>query len=271
MDFPLWLFPLLFATAVVSGLVDAVAGGGGVITLPVLLSCGLPAQIALGTNKLQASFGSVSAAGHYVRHGLVNLRECTLGIVTTLIGAIAGAIAVQSIDPQLVEQLIPWLLVAILLYTLFRPTAGAQDHPPRLRTWVFFTVFGLVLGFYDGFLGPGTGSFWTISLIAVTGLNFAKATGVTKVMNATSNVVALVLFASAGKIVLSIGLTMGAGQLVGSYLGSALVVKRGARFVRPIFLSMVTVTLLHLLYVRARRVDVGENGTAAEISVSVAR
>lgn len=251
MDFPFWLYPLLFATGVVSGLVDAVAGGGGVITLPVLLSCGLPAPLALGTNKLQASFGSVSAAAHYVRHGLVSFRECHLGILTTLIGAAVGAIAVQSIDPQLIEQLIPWLLVAILLYTVLRPSAGSQDHPPRLHTSTFFTLFGLGLGFYDGFLGPGVGSFWTIALITVMGFNFARATAMTKVMNATSNVVALVLFASAGKIVLSIGLTMGAGQLVGSRLGAGLVMKRGARFVRPIFLTMVTLTLLRLLYVRA--------------------
>ncbi|RYD80601.1 MAG: hypothetical protein EOP84_11865, partial [Verrucomicrobiaceae bacterium] len=155
MEFPVWLYPLLFATGTVSGLVDSVAGGGGVITLPVLLSCGLPAPLALGTNKLQASFGSVSAAVHYVRHGLVSLKECRLGILATLIGSAVGAIAVQSIDPQLIEQLIPWLLVAILLYTVLRPNAGSQDHPPRLHPSAFFTLFGLGLGFYDGFLGPG--------------------------------------------------------------------------------------------------------------------
>jgi uncharacterized protein len=251
MDLPLWVFPLLFATGVVSGMVDAIAGGGGVITLPVLLSCGLPAPLALGTNKLQASFGSVSAAAHYVHHGLIGLRECRLGILTTLIGAAAGAVAVQSIDPQVIEQLIPWLLVAILIYTVLRPNAGAQDHPPRLNTATFFTLAGLGLGFYDGFLGPGVGSFWTIALITMMGFNFAKATGMTKVMNATSNVVALILFASAGKIILSIGLTMGAGQIIGSRLGSGMVMTRGAQFVRPIFLTMVTLTLLRLLYVRS--------------------
>ncbi len=251
MDLPLWLFPLLFATGIVAGLVDSVAGGGGIITLPVLLSCGLPAQVALGTNKLQASFGSVSAAGHYLRHGLVSIKDCRLGILTTLLGAIAGAVAVQSIAPELVEQVIPWLLVAILLYTVLRPQAGAHDHPPRLHPSVFFTLFGLGLGFYDGFLGPGVGSFWTIALVTVMGMNFARATGTTKVMNATSNVISLALFALAGNIVLSIGLTMGAGQIIGARIGSGLVMKRGARFVRPIFLVMVTLTLLRLLYVRS--------------------
>ncbi|MHA3772186.1 TSUP family transporter [Verrucomicrobiota bacterium sgz303538] len=251
MDLPPWLYPLLFATGAVSGLVDSIAGGGGVITLPVLLSCGLPAPLALGTNKLQASFGSVSAAWHYLRHGLVNLNECHLGILVTFIGAVAGTIAVQSIAPHLIEQLIPWLLVAILLYTVLRPNAGSYDHPPRLRPAAFFTLFGLGLGFYDGFIGPGVGSFWTIALITVMGFNFARATGMTKVMNATSNVVALVLFAIGGKVIFSIGLTMGAGQLLGARIGSGLVMKRGARFVRPIFLVMVTLTLLRLVYVRA--------------------
>lgn len=244
----LWHYPLLFLTGAIAGMVDSMAGGGGIITLPVLLNLGLPAPLALGTNKLQASFGSVSAAWHYARQGVVNVRECRSGIVMTLIGAGLGAATVQMLNADLLGRLIPWLLAAILLYTMLRPAVGQQDHPPRLRWSWFFTAFGLGLGFYDGFFGPGTGTFWTMAFVVVQGHNFVKATGHTKVMNATSNLAALALFLVHGSAVIAAGLTMGAGQMLGAKVGSGLVVKKGARFVRPVFLTMVSLTLARLLY-----------------------
>jgi uncharacterized membrane protein YfcA len=248
MHLPLWAYPALFLTGVVAGLVDAVAGGGGILTVPVLLNLGLPVPVALGTNKLQASFGSVVAARHFVKSGLVDLRDCRLGIVMTLIGALAGAAAVHVLDNRVLESLIPWMLAAIVVYTIVRPRVGVQDHPPRLGHTAFFASFGLGLGFYDGFFGPGTGSFWTIALVAVMGFNFAKATGMTKVMNATSNVAALAFFVAAGQVSYLAGFVMGAGQIVGARLGSGLVVSKGARFVRPIFLTMVVLVMLRLLW-----------------------
>lgn len=244
-----WAYPVLFLVGVAAGLVDAVAGGGGIITVPVLLNLGLPVPVALGTNKLQASFGSVVAAGHFVRSGLVDLRACAFGIALTLLGALAGAIAVNLVDNSLLETLVPWMLATIVVYSIVRPQVGVQDHPPRLSGRAFFSLFGLGLGFYDGFFGPGTGSFWTIALAAVMGFNFAKATALTKVMNATSNVAALALFVGAGQVNYTAGLVMGAGQVLGARLGSGLVVRKGARFVRPIFLTMVVLVMLRLLWV----------------------
>jgi uncharacterized membrane protein YfcA len=252
MGFAPWVYPLLFVTGLVAGLVDSIAGGGGLIALPVLLSLGLPVPLALGTSKLQGTFGSFSASVHYARSGLVNLRACRVGIVATFAGAVAGALAVQNTDTHLLGRLIPWLLAAIFVYTVFRPAVGVQDHPPRMRENVFFTVFGLGFGFYDGFFGPGVGSFWAITLILLLGQNFAKATAFTKVMNLTSNVAALALFAGAGLVHLGAGITMGVGQLIGARLGSGMVVRRGARFIRPIFLTVVGLTLARLWWVSYR-------------------
>ena len=229
------------------------AGGGGIITVPVLLNLGLPVPLALGTNKLQSSFGSVSAAWHYSRQGVVRIRDCGLGIGMTLLGAALGAFTVELLDSDLLAKIIPWLLGAILLYTIFRPSVGHQDHPPRWRWPWFYTAFGLGLGFYDGFFGPGTGAFWAIAFVVVQGQNFVKATGHTKVMNATSNLASLAVFLLHGSVHLGAGLTMGAGQLIGAKLGTGLVVKRGARFVRPIFLIMVTATLGRLIYLALTR------------------
>ena len=252
MEFAFWVYPLLFLTGLMAGWVDSVAGGGGLIALPMLLNLGLPVPLALGTSKLQGSCGSVAASWHYVRHGVVDLRSCRLGIAATFIGALAGALAVQQVDPHRLARLVPWLLAAIVLYTIFRPAVGEQDHPARLSRGVFFMVFGLGLGFYDGFFGPGVGSFWAIALIVVMGQNFTKATGCTKVMNATSNLASLALFAAAGLVHLGAGLAMGLGQVVGARIGSGLVVRKGACFIRPVFLTIVVLTLTRLVWVNTR-------------------
>src|SRR5512138_1497615 len=152
-----WLYPLLFLTGLAAGFVDSIAGGGGLITIPVLLSVGMPPQLALGTNKLQATFGSGSAAWHYGRAGLIDFNACKIGVLFTLIGAMMGTLFVSRLPPDLLKQTIPWLLVAIALYFVFQPKLGDADRTARLDAGVFHLIFGLGIGFYDGFLGPGTG------------------------------------------------------------------------------------------------------------------
>lgn len=248
MHYALWIYPLLFLTGCFAGTVDTIAGGGGIITLPVLLSIGMPAPFAIGTSKLQASFGSVAAAWHFVRARAIDLRSCAIGICATFFGSVAGAEMVRRLDSRFLGKLIPWLLCGIVVYAILRPDVGNKDRRSRWPAPVFFVTFGLGLGFYDGFFGPGTGSFWTISLVLVLGYNFVKATACTKVMNATSNVAALAIFLAAGRVDFFIGILMGLGQLVGARIGSHLVVTRGARFVRPVFLTMVVIVMLNVIY-----------------------
>jgi uncharacterized membrane protein YfcA len=214
-----------------------------------LLNLGLPVPLALGTNKFQTSFGSVSASRHFVRHGAVDLRACRLGMGMTLIGALLGAFAVQQVDAGVLRHVVPWLLAAILLYTLLRPAIGMDDRRPQRPATLFWIGCGLALGFYDGFFGPGTGAFWAIALVLLLGQNFTRATAFTKVMNAASNIASLALFAAAGLVHFGAGLTMAAGQIAGGRLGAGLVLTRGARFIRPVFLTMVTLTLARLLWV----------------------
>lgn len=253
MDLSIWQYVLLFAVGLVAGTVDAVAGGGGLITVPALLTLGLPVPLALGTNKFQSSFGSVSASWHFLQQRAVTLRDCRFGILMTLLGALLGAFVVQQIDSSLLKHIVPWLLAGVLGYTLLRPSLGATEHPPKIGAASFYAVFGLGLGFYDGFFGPGTGSFWAIALVLLLGQDFTRATATTKIMNATSNVASLALFAAAGLVHLGAGLAMAAGQLLGGRLGAHLVMTRGARFIRPVFLTMVTLTLARLLWVNYAR------------------
>lgn len=239
---------LLFFVGLISGLVDSIAGGGGLIALPALLFIGLPPQVALGTNKLQGTFGAFSASYNFIRKRQVNLNECVAGIVCTLIGAAAGALLVQILDPALIKPLIPILLFLVFLYTLFSRRLGYMDRKARMKPTPFYLIFGLGLGFYDGFFGPGTGSFWAFAVMVLLGFNMIKATGITKVMNFTSNIAALVLFISGGNVAYHIGFTMAAGQLIGGRIGSSLAIRNGARIIRPIFLAIVFLTIIRLLW-----------------------
>jgi hypothetical protein len=250
---PHWALGLMFVTGLAAGFVDSIAGGGGLITLPVILSLGLPPQFALGTNKLQAAFGSGSAAWHYAHAKIVSVRECGRGVVFTVIGALAGTLLVQRLDPATLKQIIPVALIAIALYVFFKPQLGAADIHPRMAPRRFYTMAGLGLGFYDGFIGPGTGTFWTMALMLGLGFNLTKATGYTKVMNLASNLTSLVFFALAGQVYLAAGIVMGVGQLLGARLGAGMVVTRGTRFIRPVFLMAVLAVTLKLLYDNYRK------------------
>jgi uncharacterized membrane protein YfcA len=244
----LWQWPLLFVTGVAAGFVDAIAGGGGLITLPVLLSFGFDPKLALGTNKLQATFGSGSAAWHYARAGTVNWRDCGRGFALTFLGSALGTLAVQQLDPLLLRRAIPVLLVVVAIYSLLRPQLGEKDVRPRMTRSTFDLTFGLLLGFYDGFFGPGTGTFWAVAFVLVLGFNLTRATGYTKVMNFGSNLASLLFFLCAGHVLLIAGLVMGLGQLLGARLGSRMVIKHGTQFIRPVFITMVLVITAKLLY-----------------------
>ncbi len=242
------LLPLLFGAAFVAGLVDAIAGGGGLITVPVLMGIGLPPQVALGTNKLQASFGSGSAMLHFVRVGTVKMSDCRTGIIWTAVGAALGVWGVQLLDATVLKQLIPWLLAAIAIYTLLSPSLGAEDSHARMKSGPFYLLFGVSIGFYDGFFGPGTGSFWTMALMMLLGYSMIRATATTKVMNFTSNFVALIFFLSVGQVRFTEGIVMGVGQFLGARVGSRLVIKRGTAFIRPVFITMVLALVGRLIY-----------------------
>ena len=247
-DLPAWAYPVLLLTGLLAGTVDAIAGGGGLISLPVLLAFGVPPPLALGTNKLQGTFGSGSASWSFARRGAVEPRECRMGIALTALGALGGAYMVRLLDPQFLGHVIPWLLAAIVAFMIFRPGLGETSRHHRMERPAFYTLFGLGLGFYDGFFGPGVGSFWTIAFVTLLGQDFVRAAAHTKIMNFASNVAALVLFALAGSVLWLPGLIMGAGQLVGGRLGAHLAVTRGARFVRPLFLAMASLVALKLIY-----------------------
>ncbi len=246
----LWTAPILFLVGAVAGLVDSIAGGGGLITLPTLLALGLPPQTALGTNKFQSSFGSVTASLYHIRKGVINLRDAMPGIVCTFAGAAAGAWTVELIASDLLARVIPILLLAIALYGLFTPRFGSGQHTPVMARLPFYLIAGLGLGFYDGFFGPGVGSFWALAFVMGVGFDLTRATAYTKLMNCTSNIASLIVFFLGGRVVWLAGAAMAIGQIAGSRLGSALVLKKGANLIRPVYITVVLLIMVKLIYDR---------------------
>jgi uncharacterized protein len=243
-----WQIGLLFTTGLVAGFVDTLAGGGGLLTLPILLSCCPDPKLALGTNKLQASFGSSSATFHLARAGALNLRECRRACLLAFLGSLVGTLLVQQCDSHRLKQILPLLLFAVALLVWFRPQLGEQDIHPRMSRAKFDFTAAFGMGLYDGFLGPGTGTLLALFFMLGLGFNLTKATASTKALNWASNIASLIVFLLARKVWLVAGVTMGCGQWLGARLGSHMVVTRGVRLIRPVFLTMVLLITLKMIY-----------------------
>jgi len=227
------LLAALFGVSLIAGFVDSIAGGGGLLTVPALLWAGLPPAAAIATNKLQASFGSFSATVRFVREGEVDPRAMKGMIACALVGGLAGAAVLQVVDAAILADAIPFLLVGIALYLLLSPKAGDIDAHRRLGEGAFALLVCTGIGFYDGIFGPGTGTFFAMAFVALAGFNLRRATAHTKVLNFTSNIASLLGFLAGGAIVWSIGLTMAVGAYAGAQLGAHMVIRNGARLVRP--------------------------------------
>jgi len=178
----------------------------------------------------------------------VDQRDCGRGFAFTFLGAVLGVLTVQQLDPLFLRRAIPVLLAAVAVYTFLRPNLGEKETHQRISRAAFDLTFGLLLGFYDGFFGPGTGTFWAMAFVLLLGFNLTRATGYTKVMNFSSNLASLSLFLCLGQVLLAAGLVMGAGQLIGARLGSRMVIKRGAEFIRPVFVTVALAITGKLIY-----------------------
>jgi len=242
------LLGLLLLLGGLAGFISAIAGAGGLLVLPTLLTLGLDPLGALATNKLQNVFGTASSLFNYFRQGQIEPRGLGLAVVCALVGSALGTFAVQRIDTALLGWLIPLLLILIALYFALSPRVGDADASPRLGHRGFALSAALVIGFYGGFFGPGIGSLFAAAFVALRGYNLVRATAHTKVLVFTTNVASLLLFIGAGQVLWSIGLSMALGQVIGARLGSNLVIRQGARLVKPLIISATLALALRLLW-----------------------
>jgi uncharacterized membrane protein YfcA len=244
---------LLCIAAGAAGWVDAVTGGGGLIQLPSLLIAmpnGPPAD-ALGTNKLSSIIGTSAAAATYLRNTRIDLRTALPMAVAAFIGAGLGALLASHIPAASFRPIILVMLVGVWLWTWLKPAMGTVEQlrwEGQRRHYGVAVIAGLGIGFYDGLIGPGTGSFLLIVLVAGLGLSFLKASATAKIVNVGTNIAALIIFGFTGSVLWLLGLLMGACNLVGAVIGARTAIAKGREFVRRVFLVVVALLILRLAW-----------------------
>jgi len=225
---------LLCAAALLGGTVDAISGGGGLITVPVLLAVGLPPHLALGTNKGQSTFGSFAAILRYRHAGLIDWKTARISFPPGIVGSASGAALALALKPEVLSPIVIVLLLAVaglIASGRLRPRGG-ETPPVGRRVGIIVAAIALALGAYDGFFGPGTGTFIIAAYVMLIHLPLPRATAEAKVLNFASNFAALAMFAGRGEILWAAALPMAAAQLFGGFLGAHLAVRRGDRLIR---------------------------------------
>ncbi|GAA0525210.1 hypothetical protein FHS83_001908 [Rhizomicrobium palustre] len=244
----------LFVLALVAGTIDAMAGGGGLLTVPGLMATGIPPVSALATNKMQAIFSSLSATYHFWRAGKLHVRLLWRPALLSMFGAMCGAAYVSLIDPSLLKALVPFLLMAICGWLLLSADFGKEQRAPRFSfSTVALTLVPLVAA-YDGFFGPGTGTFFALGLVALAGFSLDQATIQAKLYNLMSNFGALIFFLVKGHIVWPFALVMACGMVAGGQIGARMVLKHGTGLIKPLLIVTSLGMSVRLLW---------QNGTLA--------
>lgn len=242
---------LLVATALAAGWIDAVSGGGGMLQVPMLLITQpqLPASVALGTNKVASVFGTATAAATYLRTLRPRLRTALPMAMAAFLAALLGARTAVHLPKDVIEPIILVALIGVWVFLLVRPRLGVDESlrfATGSRHYVIATGAGAVIGFYDGIVGPGTGSFLIIVLVAGLGYSFLNASVTAKIVNLGTNIAAILVFGLADSILWSLGLMMAVANVAGAFLGARTALRRGSRFVRAVFLTVVALLILRL-------------------------
>ncbi|MDN3653184.1 TSUP family transporter [Thalassotalea ponticola] len=242
---------LLSLVGLLAGFIDAIAGGGGLLTVPALLTTGLPPHLTLGTNKLAACFGSFTSSLTFYRKKLFDPIFWLSSAIATAIGAFIGTIAVNLMSSEALNKVLPIIILLCAVYALLAKTALVETTTLPLKTArlkLQQRLQGVVLGFYDGVAGPGTGTFWVVSNLALYKMNILLSSALAKSMNFISNFVSLVVFLYLDQVNIVYGLAMGVFMVLGSWLGAHSAIRYGSKFIRPVFISVVVIMALRLAY-----------------------
>jgi uncharacterized protein len=245
----------LCGAALFAGAMDAVSGGGGLVTVPALLATGLPPHMALGTNKGQSVFGSFAALLRYRHAGLVDGRAARYAFPLAVAGSAAGVSLALLVPPEVLRPVVLVLLLtaAVVVLTARAPADPGPERGGRRRADMIWAAAALGIGAYDGFFGPGTGTFLILVAVSLLHRPLSRATADAKVVNFGSNVAAVAVFASRGAVAWSIALPMAGAQLLGGFLGAHIAVRRGDRFIRAVVMAVVLALVVKI----ARDIAVG--------------
>ena len=237
------IIALLMAAAFMAGTIDAIAGGGGLISIPALLAAGLPPVAAIATNKLQSTFGTGGAVLAYARKGHIDLKRFAVPALASFLGSALGAYILTLVDPGFLSGLLPVLLLAMVIYFVAAPKMTDEDRHSRGGPTLL-----AVIGCYDGFFGPGTGSFFTTALVALFGLGLLRAVAHTKLLNFASNVAGLAVLVAGGHVLWVVGLAMALANFAGGQLGAHVAIRFGANVARPLLIIVSLALTAKLLW-----------------------
>lgn len=238
---------ILFFVAFGAGFLDAIAGGGGLITLPALLMAGVNPLAALATNKFQSSAATISATIAYARRGLIEFKTGWPIFCMSFLGSAIGAVLASVIPQSALQVLVPILLIIVAIYFYLSPKLTNESTRAKLSYFTFCLIMAPVLGFYDGIFGPGAGSFFMIAFVSLLGFGILRAIAYTKLGNAASNVGALLVFGVQGAIVWPVALTMAVGAFIGAQLGARFAVRFGAKVIKPLIIVVCLIMAVKLL------------------------
>ncbi len=239
-----------------AGLIDSIAGGGGLISVPAYLAAGLPPHFALGNNKFSSCSGTIFSTAKYFKHGLIDIPVALISAVFALVGSTLGTKTVLWLDPSFLNYLLLVLIPAMTLFTLFKKEMGKDNHShkvSKLKKMLIGSLAGLIIGFYDGFFGPGTGAFLIMIYTLSLRYDFKIANGNTKVVNLASNIAALTTFLINGKVIFSLAIPAAIFGIAGNLTGSHLVVKKGNKIIKPVFIGALTLLLAKIVFDMIRK------------------
>ena len=238
---------MLAVVAFCAGFFDAIAGGGGLITLPALFLAGLEPISAIATNKFQAASATVSATITFARKGMIEWRQSRWLAACCFVGGASGALLVSSVDKRYLEVYVPVMLILVAVYFAFSPKLAVGDSRKRISLLVFSFTVAPVLGFYDGVFGPGVGSFFIVGFILLCGLGMMRAMSFTKLANASCNLGALAIFMTKGVVVWPLAIAMALAAFIGAQLGARAAVKVGPRLIKPMLIVVCCALAIKLL------------------------
>ncbi|UTR13545.1 TSUP family transporter [Salipaludibacillus sp. LMS25] len=243
-DISLVILTFLIFAGFAAAFIDAVVGGGGLISIPALLFTGLSPSVALGTNKLAATMGALTSTINFLRSGKINKKLVVKLLPLSIIGSGIGVYVVQLIPPEFLKPIILTLLILVTIYTIIKKDWGMKSTFKKLsmKMTIFIVLATLILGFYDGFLGAGTGSFLIFSFLLL-GFDFVESAGNAKVLNFGSNLAALITFILFNSVNFYYGIPMGIAMVLGAFVGSRVAIKSGAAYVKVLFIA-ITVVLI---------------------------
>ncbi len=232
------------------GLLNAISGGGGFITVPALMLAGLPAHYALSTDKIQSFFGMATASFRFIKSGLIYWKVILPAIPAALVGSACGTSLVVLVDAELLQWLLMIILPIVAYITLsrhFKRVAADSDEPITLKQRIICVICAFVIGAYDGFYGPGSGTFLTIAFTFAASMGVVRANAHSKLLNLTTNIGAIVVFALNGKILLGLAIACGIANMIGSWIGAGLVMKKGINIARPCILIALGLLAIKLI------------------------